>query len=252
VIDGDGTLVATGACCKQGVDIAHDGTRGYHPSIVSPAATGEGLRLVNRPGNRPSHEGAAAQIDLALLLCRDAGFRRIYVRGDTDFTRTRQLDARDAEAVTFLFGIDAMPDLKASAEGRPASVWAELQRPPQDTAEGKPRTRPETVKDRIVRERGFKTLTRVREEVTEVAYQPTACRRMYRLLPLRQTIQVEEGQARRFDEVRYRFDLTNDREGTPRAPVFKANDRCDQEDLIARRKGGVHALRAAVDDPVSQ
>jgi len=53
--------VATAAGCKQGVDIAYDGTWGHHPLIVSLANTGEVLSLVNRPGNRPSHEGAAEQ-----------------------------------------------------------------------------------------------------------------------------------------------------------------------------------------------
>jgi hypothetical protein len=251
VLDADGSLVATGAGCKQGVDIAYDGTWGYHPLIVSLANTGEVLSIVNRPGNRPSHEGAAEQIDLAILLCRDAGFRRIYVRGDTDFTRTKQLDAWDAEAVTFLFGIDAMPNLKAIAEDRPASDWSGLQRPPQYTAKGKSRARPEKVKDRIVHERGFKTLTRLREDVAEVAYRPTACQRTYRLIIVRQTVKVEEGRARLFDEIRYRFYLTNDRKAAPRALVFKANGRCDQENLIAQLKGGVHALRAAVDNLVS-
>src|SRR3954454_3836206 len=157
IIDVDGTLVATGAGCKPGVDIAYDGTWGYHPLIISLANTGEVLSIVNRHGNRPWHEGAAEQIDLAILLCRDAGFRRIYVRGDTDFTQTQQLDAWDAESVTFLFGIDAMPNLKAIAEDRPETDWSELQRPPQSTAQGKSRKRPEKVKDRVVRERGFKT-----------------------------------------------------------------------------------------------
>jgi hypothetical protein len=251
VLDVDGTLVATGACCKQGVDIAYDGTWGYHPLIVSLANTGEVISIVNRPGNRPSHEGAAEQLDLTILLCRQAGFRRIYVRGDTDFTQTRQLDAWDAEGVTFLFGIDAMPNLKAIAEDLPATDWAELQRLPQYTAKGKPRKRPEKVKDQIVRERGYKTLTRIKEEVAEVTYRPTACRKSYRLIIVRQTIQVEQGQLRLHDEVRYRFYLTNDREPTPRALVFKANDRCDQENLLAQLKGGVHALRAAVDNLVS-
>src|SRR5207253_8062028 len=132
------------------------------------------------------------------------------------------------EAVTFLFGIDAMTNLKAIAEGLPAAAWTELQRLPQYTAKGKARKRPEKVRDRIVRERGFKTLTRVREDVAEVAYRPTACQRTYRLIVVRQTIQVEEGQTRLFDEIRYRFYLTNDRKGTPRELVFQANDRCDQ------------------------
>jgi hypothetical protein len=94
-------------------------------------------------------------------------------------------------------------------------------------------------------------LTRVREDVAEVAYRPTACPRTYRLIIVRQTIRVEEGQARLFDEIRYRSYLTNDRVPTPRAPAFKANDRCDQEDLLAQLKGGVHAPRAAVDNLVS-
>ena len=86
--------------------------------------------------------------------------------------------------------------------------------------------------------------------MAEVAYRPTACQRTYRLIIVRQTIKVEEGQLRLHDEVRYRFYLTNDRVPTPRALVFKANDRCDQENLLAQLKGGVHALRAAVDNLV--
>jgi hypothetical protein len=219
--------------------------------IISLANTGEVLSLVNRPGNRPSHEGAAEQLDLAILLCRGAGFRRILLRGDTDFTQTKRLDAWDAEGVTFLFGIDAMPNLKAIAEELPASDWTELQRPPQYTTQGNLRTRPERIKDRIVRARGFETLTRFREDVAEVSYRPTACQVSYRLIIVRQTIAVEKGQARLFDEIRYRFYLTNDREGTPRGLVLKANGRCDQENLIAQLKGGVRALRAAVDNLVS-
>jgi Transposase DDE domain group 1 len=251
ILDVDGTLVATGACCKQGIDIAYDGTWGYHPLIVSLANTGEVLSIVNRSGNRPSHEGAAEQLDRAILLCRGAGFRKICLRGDTDFTQTKQLDAWDAQGVTFLFGIDAMPNLKAIAEDLPASAWSELRRPPRGAAKVTRRTRPERVKDQIVRERGFTTLTRLQEEVAVIAYRPTACRRTYRLVVVRQTIAVEKGQARLFDEIRYRFYLTNDRKGTGRGLVEKANDRCDQENLIAQLKGGAHALRAAVDNLVS-
>jgi hypothetical protein len=251
IIDADGTLVATAAGCKQGVDIAYDGTWGYHPLVVSLANTGEVLSLVNRPGNRPSHEGAADQLDLAILLCRQAGFRRISLRGDTDFTQTKFLDAWDAEGVTFLFGIDARNNLKAIAEDLPASAWVELKRPAPYTAQGPPRQCREKVKDAVVRERGFKTLTRIREEVAEVAYRPTACRQTYRLVIVRQTVMVEQGQSRLFDEVRYLFYLTNDREPPPRELVFKANGRCNQENLNAQLKGGVHALRAAVDNLVS-
>ena len=68
IIDADGHLVGTAGQCKEGMDIAYDGTWGYHPLLVSPANTGEVLSLVNRSGNRPSHEGAAAEI---VFSCND-------------------------------------------------------------------------------------------------------------------------------------------------------------------------------------
>jgi len=53
-IDMDGMLVETTGQCKQGMDIAYNGTWGYHPLILSLANTGEVLWLTNRSGNRPS------------------------------------------------------------------------------------------------------------------------------------------------------------------------------------------------------
>ena len=58
ILDADGTLIETDAECKTGVDIAYDGTWGYHPLLVSLANTAEPLFLVNRSGNRPSQEQA--------------------------------------------------------------------------------------------------------------------------------------------------------------------------------------------------
>jgi hypothetical protein len=60
IIDVDGTVVGTDAECKGGIDIAYNGTWGYHPLVVSLANTGEVLYLVNRSGNRPSSEQAPA------------------------------------------------------------------------------------------------------------------------------------------------------------------------------------------------
>ena len=116
----------------------------------------------------------------------------------------------------FLFGFDAMPNLKAIAEDLPASAWAELQRPPQYAVKGKPRQRPEKVKDRIVRERGFETLTRLRRTwpSSTTGRRPASGRTAWSSSARRSA--VEKGEARLFDEIRYFFYLTNDCEGTGR------------------------------------
>src|SRR5205807_907249 len=49
----------------------------------------------------------------------------------------------------------------------------------------------------------------------------------------------------------YDFYITNDREAPAEEIVLSANDRRDQENLIAQLKGGVHALTTPVDDLVS-
>src|SRR5262245_39688666 len=66
ILDMDGFLVETTGQCKQGMDIAHDGTWGYHPLVLSLANTGEVLGLVKRQANRPSHECADAGVARAL------------------------------------------------------------------------------------------------------------------------------------------------------------------------------------------
>src|SRR4051812_36454949 len=78
-IEADGTMVGTSGECKKGMDISYNGIWGYHPLVVSLANTGEILSIVNRSGNRPSHEGAAAEIDRAIRVCREGGFRKILV-----------------------------------------------------------------------------------------------------------------------------------------------------------------------------
>ena len=251
IIEADGTLAETTGECKEGMGISYDGRWGYHPLVVTLANTGELLSLVNRSGNRPSHEGAAERFDQAIGLCREAGFERILLRGDTDFSSTRHLDRWDQAGVRFLFGIDAMPNLIEIAAGLEERAWQRLERSVKYEVRTQTRTRPENIKEQIVVEREYRNLRLNSEDVAEFDYQPGACRRPYRVVVLRKNLSVERGEWTLFDDVRYFYYLTNDAETPADELVFLANDRCNQENLIAQLKNGVHALRMPVNTLVS-
>jgi hypothetical protein len=247
LIDMDGTIVETGAEKKKGIDISYDGRWGYHPLMVSLANTGEVLSLVNRSGNRPSYEGADVETERAIELCRRAGFRKIRLRGDTDFTQTKHLDHWDAANVTFVFGKDAIVSLQYQADALPPGVWRRLRRPSRYTVKTTRRRKGRNVKERIAKERQFENLRLISEDVAEMDYRPTACRKSYRLVILRKNLERRDGQGQLFATYNYFFYLTNDRQATLEEIVFSANDRCDQENLHSQLKSGVCSLTTPVD-----
>ncbi len=250
VIDADGTLAPTTGECKQGMDIAYEGTWGYHPLVISLAQTQEPLFLVNRSGNRPSHEGAAERFDQAIALCRRAGFRKVLLRGDTDFSQTKHLDRWDDQGVQFLFGISRLTPLCEKAAEIPESAWRVLRRP-QRAIKTEPRVRPENVKDRIVVERGYESKRTESEMVADFEYQPRACEKPYRVVVLRKNLTIARGEDALFDDLMLFFFITNDRKTSAAELVLRANDRCNQENLNSQLKSGVKALRMPVDNLVS-
>ena len=81
-------------------DFAYDRQYGYHPLLISLANTAEPLFLFNRSGNRPSQELADVYLDKAATFCRQAGFRKILMRGDTKFAQTNILNGGTMRATS--------------------------------------------------------------------------------------------------------------------------------------------------------
>jgi len=248
IIDADGTIAPTTGQCKQGMDISYDGQWGYHPLLISLANTREPLYLVNRPGNRPSYEQAGDYLDRAIAFCREAGFLQILLRGDTDFSQTTRLDGWDGAGVRFIFGIDAMANLKTLANDLPQSAWRRLERPARYVVQTEPRQRPENVKEKLVVEHEYKNIRLLSEDVAEFQYQPTACKKTYRMVVVRKNLSVEKGEARLYDDIRYFFYITNVGQQPAEQIVLSANDRCDQENLIEQLKNGVRSMGNPLDN----
>ena len=238
-IEADGTMIETKGEKKEGLGMNYKGQWGYQALAITLAETREQLFLKNRPGSRPSHEGAAHYLDKSVELCHRAGFRQIRLRGDTDFSQTTHLDRWDNDGVEFVFGYDAAPNLVQIAEKLGDSAWEPLTRKPKyETETGRQRARRENHKEAFVVAREYKNQILEDEEVAEFSYSPTACQRSYRMIVLRKTIKVMKGQRLLFREPKYFFFITNlpRRSMSTKKIVAQSNARCDQENIFAQGK----------------
>ena len=249
-IEADGSMVETYGEKKQDIGINYKGQWGYHPLVVTLAETQEVLYLANRSGNRPSHENSAFYFDLAIDQCRKAGFEKILLRGDTDFSLTENFDRWTEDGVEFVFGFDASPTMDAKADSLEKTAWKKLRRPRQ--ASGKPRAKQPNHKEAVVEKNGYKNYKLRGEQYAEFDYRPAKCSRSYRVVVVRKNIDVMSGQQRLFEEPRYFFYITNASRGDKpaRRVVTDGNKRCDQENTISQLKA-CGALSAPLDNLLS-
>jgi len=128
--------------------------------------------------------------------------------------------------------VDAHSKLVAIAESLPEVRWMEL--PHQSSLEEprEPRQRPENVKNRIVKERGYKSIRTDSEQEAEFTYHPGKCKNPYRGVALRRNLSVEKEEQVLFDEIRYSFFIINERFWPLQQIVYLVHARCDYENDI--------------------
>ena len=132
-------------------------------------------------------------MEKARSLCQRAGFREITVRGDTDYSLTREFDAW-SEGSRFVVGYDALPKVLEIAEELAEEDWRPFERREKKPAKTSERARPVNVREEAVVKREYKNFSLEKEEIAEFTYKPVACSMSYRMVVVRKTIKVSKGQ----------------------------------------------------------
>jgi hypothetical protein len=227
---------------KEGADFTYKGGFGYHPLVISLAGTQECLRLVNRPGNVPSAEGAAEHL-AELVPMLKSRFKKVLVRGDSAFARQDIFDVCSDHGLSFAMVSPTQPNFEGLADSLPGHRWRPFRVSHEKSACVRRRKRGVNLRRRRARQRGKRDLKLEKQWLAEIDYRPARSERTYRLIVRRQRIE-ESAQGELFELWRYRYVLTNLPKSVSAEEVVRETyRRCDQENVIEQLQGGIAAMR---------
>lgn len=242
VVDIDSHVKQVYGAKKEGADFSYKGGWAYHPLLISLAGSNECLRLINRPGNVVSSEGAEKHLEAVFPLLKSR-FRRVVVRGDSAFFAQKIFDACEKNDAFFAIVAPSNRAFLSLADELPKSAWSKFV--PRVHRQGKPKRRRKRRLERRrrkARARGKRDLRLRRQWIAEVDYRPARSKHTYRLIIRRQRID-ETRQGQLFELWRYRFALTNIRDQSAQQVLDLTYERCDQENMIEQLSNGIAGMR---------
>lgn len=244
LVDMDSHVHAVYGHQKEGADFTYKGSFGFHPLAITLAETQECLRLVNRPGNVASADGAAGLLhDVFPLL--EQHFQRVVVRGDSAFARQDIYEACDARGHDFAIVSPCHPNFEGIAESLQEKCWKPFRSSPDSCSKRRSprrRKRGRDVRRHKARARGKRDLKLERQWLAEVEYRPARSQRSYRLVIRRQRIE-ESNQGQLFELWRYRYVITNMAMRHTAEEIVKLTyQRCDQENILEQLQNGIAGM----------
>ncbi len=248
LVDLDGHIKPLYGVQKEGADFSYDGRWSYQPLVVTLGGSGECLKVVNQPGSARSSDAAAGALKEVVPRVK-RHFKNAIVRGDTDFDRADVYQAVIEQGAYFAIGGRVYANRAALAERISEKRWQRFYPRAEREPSGGPSRQGRTPNYRKnkAQQRGYRTLSTVKQWISEIEYQPSGVPFPCRLIVRRILIEESDGQGVLLKHFRYRLVLSDlPRSYTAQKVVDLTYQRCDQENVIEQFGHGIAGWRMPV------
>ena len=248
LVDLDGHIKPLYGVQKEGADFSYDGRWSYQPLVVTLGGSGECLKVVNQPGSARSSDAAAGALKEVVPRVK-RHFKSAIVRGDTDFDRADVYQAVIEQGAYFAIGGRVYANRAALAERISEKRWQRFYPRAEREPSGGPSRQGRTPNYRKnkAQQRGYRTLSTVKQWISEIEYQPSGVPFPCRLIVRRILIEETDGQGVLLKHFRYRMVLSDlPRSYTAQKIVDLTYQRCDQENVIEQFGHGIAGWRMPV------